>query len=496
MFTNRVFRLWMLAAFILVTACAPQAITTPNSTAAPGATVAGTAVAVPDKPITLHLAVSDSAGRASEPYVREFVDQVNTLSKGNITMIPVWDAGIDMTPCCDQGVIKAVKDGKYELGLAPSRTWDTAGTTSFQALQAPFLITDNALAEAVAASDIGTRMLDGLSSAGMTGLALWPEDLRHPFSYVSGKSILSPDDLKGLAVRTPSSEVSFMLMKAFGGKPFFDNETKGFPVAETGLFQGVSSPFPTVTGNVIFYPKFQVLFANRAAFEKLSEGQRSILRQAAAAAQKKAIAEHPSEVDAAHTWCDSGGTIVMASQEQLAAFEAAAKPVFDEIEKNPLNAELIADIRALKANTKPAPASEACQPAATTSEVWSTGLPPNGTWQVVLSADDFIRMGMAKPIAESTWAGTYSWTFQDGKGQLDYKGPGGDFICLANMEFVDNIARISYYNGDACAGSVEDINWRLDADGLHLHLVTAQNEDFRNNRAQYEAKLWQKIVTP
>jgi TRAP-type C4-dicarboxylate transport system substrate-binding protein len=496
MIAHRKLYLLVVIVGLIVTACAPQAIATPNPTAAPVATAVPATVAVPDKPITLHLAVSDSAGRPSEPYVREFVDQVNTLSKGNITIVPVWDAGIDMTPCCEQGVVKLVKDGQDELGLAPSRPWDTAGVTSFQALQAPFLITDNALAEAVAASDIGTRMLDGLSSAGMTGLALWPEDLRHPFSYVSGKSILSPDDLKGLAVRTPSSEVSFMLMKAFGGKPFFDNETKGFPVSETGLFQVASSPFPTVTGNVIFYPKFQVLFANGTAFEKLSEGQRSILRQAAAAAQKKAIAAHPSEADAAHTWCNSGGTIVAASQEQLAAFEAAAKPVFDQIEKDPLNAKLIADIRELKANTKPAPGAEACQPAATTSEVWSTGLPPNGTWQAVLSAEDFVRMGMAKAIAESTWAGTYTWTFQDGKGQLDYKGPGGDFICLANMEFVDNVARFSYYNGDACNGSVEDINWRLDPDGLHLHLVAAQNEDFRNNMAQYEAKPWQEVANP
>ena len=79
MFTNRVFRLLITAAFILVTACAPQAIATPNPTTAPVATAAPATVAAPDKPITLRLAVSDSAGRASEPYVREFVDQVNTL---------------------------------------------------------------------------------------------------------------------------------------------------------------------------------------------------------------------------------------------------------------------------------------------------------------------------------------------------------------------------------------------------------------------------------
>ncbi len=129
------------------------------------------------------------------------------LSKGNITVVPVWGVGADITPPSAQGVIKIVKDGQYELGLAGAGSWDTVGATSFQALQAPFLITNDALAEAVAASEIGTRMLDGLSSVGITGLGIWPEELRHPISMIPDKPILSPEDLKGLAVRTPPSAV-------------------------------------------------------------------------------------------------------------------------------------------------------------------------------------------------------------------------------------------------------------------------------------------------
>ena len=138
---------------------------------------------------------------------------------------------------------------------------------------------------------------------------------------------------------------------------------EGYQAAESGLRQGFSlTGTPTATGNVIFFPKFQVLFVNGAAFEKLSETQQNILRQAAIATQKKAIAEHPSEVDAATAWCADGGSIVMASDEQVAAFEAAAQPVFEHIEQDPLNAALIAAIRELKANTEPSPGAEACAP--------------------------------------------------------------------------------------------------------------------------------------
>jgi TRAP-type C4-dicarboxylate transport system substrate-binding protein len=492
-------KFYLLAAILglIVTACAPQAIAAPNPTGAPVATAAPATAAVPDKPITLHFAISDAQGRASEPFAQEFMDQVKTLSKGNMTVVPVWDAGANITPPIAQGVIKLVQDGQDELGLAAAGVWDTAGATSFQALQAPFLITDDALAEVVASGEIGTRMLDSLSSAGITGLALWPEDLRHPISMNPDKPILSPADLKGLAVRTPPSEVGYMLMKALGGNPFFDNQTQDFPAAESGLLNASFLNRPaTVTGNVIFYPKFQVLFANGAAFDKLSEGQRSILRQAAAAAQKKAIAEHPKEADAAKTYCASGEKIVMASQEQVAAFEAAAKPVFDEIEKDSLNVKLITDIRDLKAKTNPAPGAEACQPAAAaTSETWSTGLPPNGAWQVDLTADDVTRMGVPQSDVQA-WVGAFTWTFKDGDAQLAYKGPGGDFVCEANMAFVDNVARLTYFKGDACPNEVDDIQWRLDPDGLHLHLVAIQNSNFVNNKAMYEAKPWQKVETP
>src|ERR1051326_468563 len=105
--------------------------------------------------------------------------------------------------------------------------------TSFQALHAPFLIDNDALAVAVATSDTATKMLDNLSSSGLMGLTLWPEDLRHPFSLVPGKPLLSPQDFAGLNIRTTPSGVSKMLVEALGGKPIFENS--GYEGAESGL---------------------------------------------------------------------------------------------------------------------------------------------------------------------------------------------------------------------------------------------------------------------
>jgi TRAP-type C4-dicarboxylate transport system substrate-binding protein len=399
---NKILALGMVL-FLTVTACTPQIAAAPS---------------IPDQPVTLRFAIADAEGRASDPYVHEFIDQVKILSKGNIIIEPTWDAGAETTPVFEQGVVKIVKEGQYDLGLASSRAWDSLGVTSFQALQAPFLITNDALAEAVASGDIAKRMLDGLSSVNVTGLALWPEDLRHPFSVVSGEPILSPHDFEGKTVRVVPSEISNLLIKTLGGKPIFGND---YQRAESGLRQGFDlTGTPIATGNVIFFPKFQVLFANGAAFAKLSEAQQVIIHKAAEATQKKAIEEHMSEVDAATAWCADGGTIVMASQEQVAAFEAAAKPVFDKIEQDPQSAEFIAAIREIKTKTVPSPVGEACEPTMTKAspatgadtQVWSQGLPPNGVWQAKLTTDDFVRMGLLRSAAQSDWAGVYTLTFK------------------------------------------------------------------------------------
>lgn len=479
MFSTRLFYLLSMVTLIIA-GCAPQVAVTPAA----------------DTPVTLRLAVADEEGRPSDPYVHEFIDQVKTISNGNITIEPIWDAGANTPAGFEKGTIELVSGGKADLGLAASRAWDTENITSFQALQAPFLIDNDALAIAVAQSDIARRMLENLSSSGVVGLTLWPEDLRHPFSTIPAKPVLSPEDFKGSAVRVTPSKVSQLLVQTFGGNPISDGD---YQAAESGLRQGFSlTGTPTATGNVIFFAKYQVLFANGTAFEKLSDAQRNIIREAAAATQKKAVAEHPSEIDAAKTWCADGGTIVLANNEQVAAFAEAAQPVFDSISQNPFNAELVTAIRELKLKTKSSPGAEACAPQTSqqnpvpTAEagVWSQGLPLNGVWQVELTADDFLRMGTLKSTAEDM-AGVYTYTFQDGQAKIEIHGPRITVSCMQVATVVEETVRLQNIASPDCDGNAyDDVQWRLDTDGLHFHLVSSQAVELR---AMYEAKPWQKV---
>ena len=112
--------------------------------------------------------------------------------------------------------------------------------------------------------------------------------------------------------------------------------------------------------------------------------------------------------------------------------------------------------------------------------------------------DDFVRMGLLRSVAQSDWAGVYTITFKDGKYLMVWQGEQGQSgKCQANYEVVAEIVRLTYFSSGAeCPGEVDDIQWRIDDEGLHLHLVTIRNARFVEGKAFFEAKPWQNIANP
>ena len=104
--------------------------------------------------------------------------------------------------------------GDLDMGLIPARAWDTEGVTSLRALQAPFLLTSNDLVGQVVKADMANKGSLGSTRMESLGLALVPESLREVFSF--GKPFLSPSDVKGTTVRTPTSDMSSQVFKALG----------------------------------------------------------------------------------------------------------------------------------------------------------------------------------------------------------------------------------------------------------------------------------------
>ncbi len=316
--------------------------------------------------VTLTLGTGDPRGRPDTPVVERFAELVGELSDGAIGVEIQWAAGGD---AFEQGVVERVQAEELDLGWTATRVWDTFGVPSFQALQAPFLITDHGLLRDVLSDPIASEMLAGLEGAGSVGLGLYPDQLRHPLGYAA--PLRSLDDFDGTAIRLVASEATDALVRALGGEPAYglggsdldeaiaSGEVDGTETS-LGLALETAPPGSFLTGNVVLFPRVNALFASEATASSLSDAQWAILEEAASETFVFATELIPAS-DTIDAFCSGGGRIVGAEPGDLEALELAARPVYRMMEGDPQTASFIERIRELKASSSPTPMPTSCE---------------------------------------------------------------------------------------------------------------------------------------
>ena len=330
-----------------------------------GGTVSGDKAGGNEQPITLTLGSPDSEGTPGTDALRHFVQQVADLSEGRITVELRWNVVGDAEDP-EGDTIRAVLNGTIDLGWVGTRAWDGQGVVGFSALQAPFLIDDYGVLDAVLKSDVPAPMLTELDGIGLTGLAVYPDQLRHPFGFDA--PFLTLDDFAGAGLRVPDSQVSDAVIRALGATPLhlnggafgeaIDNgEVVGAESSIGNVMNGNAGIMPTgayMTMNLTFYPKLQTLFAETGRYASLSASTRSVLETAAGETLTYLLGQDPEGADV-EGFCEVGGTLVNASPSDLEEISAAAEPVTRSLEVDATVADYIARIRELKASTTPAP---------------------------------------------------------------------------------------------------------------------------------------------
>ena len=431
-------------------------------------------------PISLRIGTDDSPGRPAADQITEFARQVSEMSNGEVTIVPVWKADGHDHRGWDQLVAGMVEKGDLDMGLIPSRAWDTEGVTSLRALQAPFLITTAEQANQVATAEVAGEMLAGLDKAGVVGLALFPEGLRQIFSF--GQPVLTPSDLKGMTVRAPRSETTTALFEALGattddapGDAFGAGIADGtIGAAESSLAFATDLPtLGTMTGNLILFPKINALVINDDKFAALTDGQRQVLQEAAAKTRDWAVSAVAPNAEQAQKYCDFGGTIVVTSPQNLAAFMTAAQPVYDALEQDPLTKAAIAEIRTLIGASPAASPIAPCTPGVMTPDTETAGsddapaapVPttfPEGVYRTTMDAQTLIDGGIDPGLANGV-AGLNTMTFVNGRWQGDDPG----VTCTGTYSVEDGRVVVT---GDTCepGNVIFRATWTLDGTQLRF----------------------------
>jgi TRAP-type transport system periplasmic protein len=301
-------------------------------------------------------------GNADPTYDTElfFANQVARLSHGTLQISMLSGLHGDK-PNNEQLVVDDLEHGKLDLAWDATRVWDKRGVTSFQGLQAPFLIDNLPLFKRVVTSPIAAEVASGTRKLGVLGLGLTAVNLRRPLG--AKKPFLSLADFQGAKINVIASSLSEQAMQALGATPLelggglHDGLRTGqVDAAETAIdvvFEnGFADVAKYITSNVVFFPKPASIDVNEAAFAKLTPAQRSVLRRAASATAAYSIDRLTAQQGAdAAAICKQGIRFATATPAALAALFAAEQPVYNQLAQDPLTAHVLSEIEALKQQT-------------------------------------------------------------------------------------------------------------------------------------------------
>jgi TRAP-type C4-dicarboxylate transport system substrate-binding protein len=299
--------------------------------------------------------------------VNRFAEEVAAASGGAITITgqPSFPGDIPL--------LADVRSGTVEMATVSSAVWDNAGVNAFQALQAPFLITNYDIERQVLSNDDGTGLgevaTDMLArmeeeAGDLKGLAIHEGGLRSPLGRE--KALVSPADFDGLKIRAVESKVMSEGLKALGAEPTplplpdvfqaLQNGTVDGMEANTGLTAGqkyyeVADSF---TGNVVFWPFPTVMVINNDVWEGLDETQQQIISDAAASTPGFVIDEvlTGGADPFAQSLANCGLKFVEATDEDKAALEEAGQTAITTLSDADSNTgDFISRIQEIKENT-------------------------------------------------------------------------------------------------------------------------------------------------
>jgi tripartite ATP-independent transporter DctP family solute receptor len=137
--------------------------------------------------------------------------------------------------------------------------------------------------------EMGTKLLDGLEQSKMKGLAYYDSGSR---SFYSTKPLKGVKDLKGQKIRVQQSKINIDFMAALGASATPMPYGEVFSALQTGIIDGAENNIPSLDSSNHYQEAKnfildhhqripEVLLISKAAWDKLSEKDQKIVKQAA-----------------------------------------------------------------------------------------------------------------------------------------------------------------------------------------------------------------------
>lgn len=288
----------------------------------------------------------DSPQALSVDYFGEILDQ-RSDGRIDVSLFANSQVGDDLQ------MMNALQSGTLEMTY-PSTSPATSIVPELQLFDLPFLFPTPEDADAVLDGEIGQQMLDGFDGSGITGLA-WAENGYRQLTN-SQRAVSSPEDVEGLGIRVMENPIQVSIWETLGANPTSMAFGEVFSALEQGVVDGQENPWSTILTSRFnevqdygsqtrhVYTPFLILIGEEF-YEGLSEEDQALIQEAAvqAATYQRTISRE-YDTYAKEELANSGMEITELTDEQLAAFQEAVQPVYEQWEDE-IGADLIQSVQ-------------------------------------------------------------------------------------------------------------------------------------------------------
>jgi len=142
----------------------------------------------------------------------------------------------------DKEMMQAVRLGNLEMCLPSTVVPAVAPIFGFQEL--PFLFKDRRHAERALLGPVGWKLNEILKEKGYIILGYWENGFRKITNNL--RPITTPEDLKGIKLRTPKSPARVKLFKTLGANPTSMSFSEVFSALQQGVIDGQENPMAQI----------------------------------------------------------------------------------------------------------------------------------------------------------------------------------------------------------------------------------------------------------
>ncbi|WP_051382420.1 TRAP transporter substrate-binding protein [Bradyrhizobium sp. Tv2a-2] len=220
-------------------------------------------------------------------------------------------------------------------------------------LAMPFLFHSAEHLQKVLDGPIGQEMLASFEPYGFVGLAFYDSGARSIYS--SMRPVRAVADLRGLRIRVQQSELMSDMMRTLGAEPVELPYGQVLTALATRLIDGAENNWPSyITTDHYKHASFyaltehtmspEVLVMSQKAWKSLSEADRQIFREAAAASSRFMHEKWRDLEQRSREQAEEAGVTVIRDFDRK-PFEAAMAPIYQKARRDPAAAALIDRIR-------------------------------------------------------------------------------------------------------------------------------------------------------